>query len=181
MRKLFLSICLFFIAVFAVACAPQTEESDSTPTLPEVYTVTFVQEGQADVVKTVKEGETLQVPEIKATAPVGYSYEWERTDFSTLSEDITVHLKAVPNTYTIYYEVGDDSYASITSDTQSVVYDSTYSPLIPTRFGYTFAGWVVKDTDEVFDPETYTEAGDTYLMAKWTIDIDSDRWFTPDF
>lgn len=177
MKRLVLSLCLLGIVVFTVACAKQ----DGGESSPIFYTVTFVQEGQADEVKTVEQGKNLQAPEIVATPPVGYSYEWERTDFSALSGNITVRLKAVPNTYIVYYDIGDDPLAQIESEAQSVVFDSEFSPLIPTRFGYTFAGWVIKDTDEAFAPEKYTVAGDTYLLAKWTVDFESDRWFTPDF
>lgn len=184
MRKLLLSLCLVCIAVFAVACKKQ-DGGENAPSYevenPTFYTVTFVQDGQADEVKRVEAGKNIQAPAIKATPPTGYSYEWERTDFSKLTEDCTVRLKAVPNVYTVYYEIGDDSHAAIESKTQSVVYDGAFSPLIPTRFGYTFEGWVIKDTDEPFEPKTYTVAGDTYLVAKWALDIDSDRWFTPDF
>ena len=95
MKRVLLSLCLLVIAVFAVACGDKNgSESENTPVF---YTVTFVQEGQADEVITVEVGENLQTPEIKAIPPVGYFYEWERTDFSTLSEDCTVRLKAVPN------------------------------------------------------------------------------------
>lgn len=175
MKKRILFLYLILTVFFAVACASRSEEG-----LPISYTVTFVQEGQADVVKTVEQGDKVELPTIIATPPVGYTYEWERTDFSALSGNITVRLKAVPNQYTIYYDIGDDSLAQIESETQTVVFDGDFSPLIPTRFGYTFTGWVVVDTSEAFAPEKYTVAGDTYLVAKWTVDVESDRWFTPD-
>lgn len=60
------------------------------------------------------------------------------------------------------------------------MYDGALILYTPTRYGYVFSGWLVKDSDTPFAPLTYTEAGDTYLVAKWTIDPDSDRWFTPD-
>ncbi len=181
MKKIIFSLCLLWVITFAVACNPQGD-GGSLPNLPTFYTVTFVQEGQANEVKTVEQGKNLpDLPKITATPPVGYSYEWERTDFSSLSGDVTVRLKAVPNTYTVHYDIGSDSYAQIQASTQSVVFDSAFTPLIPTRFGYTFVGWLIKGTNEPFESQTYKVAGDTYLVAKWETDVYSDRWFTPDF
>ena len=165
---------------FAVACNPQGD-GGSLPNLPTFYTVTFVQEGQANEVKTVEQGKNLQdLPKITATPPVGYSYEWERTDFSSLSGDITVRLKAVPNTYTVHYDIGDDPNAQIQASTQSVVFGGEFTPLLPTRSGYTFVCWLIRGTNEPFESQTYTVAGDTHLVAKWKADFDSDPWFTPD-
>ena len=176
-KRLISSLCILGIAVFVAACASPGKGDTSTAVF---YTVTFVQEGQDDVVITVEQGQNIQLPKILATPPIGYSYEWERTDFSTLSEDITVQLKAVPNAYTIYYDIGDDPYAQIENETQVVLFDSDISLLVPTRFGYTFIGWLLKNTNEAFSAEKYEVAGDSYLVAEWEIDIDSDRWFTPD-
>ncbi len=177
MKKLVLFLCFITIAWFAVACTPQDDGESS----PVSYTITFVQEGQADEVKTVERGGGLQaLPEIKATPPVGYSYEWERTDFSSISGNITIRLKAVPNKYTIHYDIGDDSYAWIESETQSVAFDEEISLFQPTRFGYKFAGWVEVASNQPFTLEKYTTTGDTYLVAKWSVDAESDRWFTPD-
>ena len=161
---------------FSVACNLQ-DDGESSPTF---YTVTFVQDGQADQIKTVQKGENVELPVITVTPPVGYSYEWERTDFFDLSRDIIVRLKVVPNKYTVYYDIGEDLYAKIESKTQTVTYGEELVLLLPTRFGYTFDGWVFADTNEPFSLEKYTVAGDAHLIAKWSLDKESDRWFTPD-
>ena len=177
MKKRILFLGLIIIAVFAIACVLLGDGESSLNS----YTVTFVQEGQEDVIKAVEKGESIEPPEIVAVAPTGYTYEWERTDFSAITKNITVRLKAVPNVYTVYYDIGKDSYASIESKTQSVTFNEKVSLLTPTRFGYKFVGWVYKEGGEAFVLEKYTVAEDTYLVAKWLVDSESDRWFTPDF
>ena len=179
MKKIVLFLCSMTIALFAVACTSQGDGESSFISATS-YTITFEQEGQVDVVKTVESGEIVELPQIVATAPTGYTYEWDCTDFFSISSNMTVRLKAVPNTYTIYYDIGDDTFAQIDSKTQAVTFDQEVSLLQPTRFGYKFGGWFTVNVNEPFAPEKYTVAGDTYLVAKWLLDSESDRWFTPD-
>lgn len=178
MKKIAVFLCSLILALFAVACASQ---GDGVGAPSGQFTVTFIQDGQEAVKKTVYAGNSVTPPEIVATPPAGYSYEWERTDFSALSENITVRLKAVANVYTLYFDIGSDSYAQIASATQAVTFDSALVLPVPTRYGYTFVGWLKKGTNEPFAPEKYTVVGNTELVAKWAVDHDSDRWFTPDF
>lgn len=82
--------------------------------------------------------------------------------------------------YTIYYDIGDDAYAEIENDKQVVVYNGEVVLYEPARYGYTFLEWIDKETNEPFVLQTYSLARDVYLVAKWGIDLDSNRWFTPD-
>ena len=99
------------------------------------------------------------------------------SNFASSSESASEYP---PSVYTIYYDIGTDSYAEIESDSQEVAYNEALRLYEPTRYGYTFSGWLYKDTSQPFTLETYTIEGDTYLVASWTVDSDSDRWFTPD-
>ena len=82
--------------------------------------------------------------------------------------------------YTIYYELGGDSYAEIESKTQMVTFGAEIHLHEPTCYGYEFLGWMEKDSNEPFTLTTYIIERDSYLVASWGVDPDSDRWFTPD-
>ena len=173
-----IALCLSLLCcTLLFACADGRGGDKNTPV---EFTVTFVQDGVENVVKTVKTGDRVELPKIVAQPPIGYTYVWERTDFSAIEQNLTVRLKKVANTYTVYFDIGDDPSASIESLSQTVTYDGALSLYTPTRYGYVFSGWLVKDASTPFAPLTYTVVGDTYLVAKWTVDPDSDRWFTPD-
>lgn len=61
----------------------------------ETYTITFIQEGQSDVVKTLKKGETLTDVPVPVSA-AGYDIVWDKTDFSDVSENVTVTAVKTP-------------------------------------------------------------------------------------
>lgn len=82
--------------------------------------------------------------------------------------------------YTIYYEIGGDG-AEISANTQTVTYNEAFTLLTPTRNGYTFIEWRKTGTEERFESGVYTLETDVYLTAVWDVDIESDRWYTPDF
>lgn len=77
-------------------------------------------------------------------------------------------------TYTITYDANG---GSVSSDTQNYTINSTDPLLIPTRNGYTFAGWevVYYDPDDGNWEEGIAESplnnkyGDVRLQAKWTL------------
>ncbi len=178
MKRFAIFLCAVLLTVFTVACARQDDGVDVS--ISTSYTISFVQDGYETVEITVEKGEDVSIPAIRATAPEGYSYQWERTDFSNVSEDITVRLKAVPNVYVVYYDVGDYVFTEIENESQEVAYGETFLPLIPTRAGYTFLGWKRENEDGYFAPKKYTLLSDVYLTAVWEVDLDSDFWFTPD-
>ena len=68
-----------------------TSETTSEPTTPaeKTYTVTFVQEGKDDIVKTVKEGASLtDIPDLEQKT--GYTTVWSITEFPSVTENLTV-------------------------------------------------------------------------------------------
>lgn len=125
--------------------APALEEEEKT------YTITFQQIGVDDVVKEVKEGETLtDIPQPQPQT--GYTVVWEEVDLTNVQRDITVNAVETPNVYTITYNVNGGTLATLT---QEVTYDSEVTLATPTLDGYDFTGW------------TYN--GKSVINGKWKI------------
>ena len=81
-----------FALVAAVGLTGCNKNND--PPVPPVttVTVTFVQMGEENIVKTVEFGGTLtDIP--TPAARDGFIVAWDRTDFSGLVEDITVYRR----------------------------------------------------------------------------------------
>lgn len=111
----------------------QSETSEEKKT----YTVTFQQIGFENVVKEVKEGETLtDIPQPQPQT--GYTVAWEEVDLTNVQANIIVNAVETPNVYTITYNVNGGTLATLT---QEVTYDSEVTLATPTREGYDFTGW----------------------------------------
>ena len=131
--------------------APWQSESSAPDVEEKTYTVTFQQIGFEDVVKEVKEGETLtDIPEPQAQT--GYTVVWEEVDLTNVQENITVNAVETPNVYTITYNVNGGTLATLT---QEVIYDSEVTLATPTYAGYDFTGW--------------TYEGKSVVNGKWKI------------
>ncbi|MGN0822897.1 MAG: InlB B-repeat-containing protein [Candidatus Gallimonas sp.] len=151
-------------------------------TLTAVYadplTVTFIQTGCAPVVKTVVEGGTLtDIP--RPQAKTGYTVVWESADFTNITKSFTVNAMETPNNYTITYDLGtlaNDRYATISSKTQTVTFDTTFNLYTPSCYGYTFVKWVITGTDTAVTNGTWDRDDHLPLTAVWEKDESSDRW-----
>ena len=143
----------------------------------EVYTITFQQDGVEDIVKTVEEGEALtDIPEPNQV--VGYNVEWSVTDFSSITDHMTVTVVATAKKYTITYTLGtraNDSMAQLANKEQQVEYDATYELETPTCEGYIFVGWLQENTTTLFEDGVWNVDGNVRLVAQWTIDPASNR------
>ena len=95
---------------------------------PDTYTVTFVQSGQEDVVKTVNAGDTLT--DVPSVVPVtGYTVVWESKDLTNINKNITVNAVKTANTYTVTYDANG---GSVDENTQKVAFDAAYALKTPT-------------------------------------------------
>ncbi len=111
-------------AVLLAACCLAACGENGTPA---TYTVTFVQSGQEDVLRTVKEGETLT--DIPAVQPrEGYTVVWEEKDLTNISGNITVNAVETANTYTVTYDANG---GTVSSETLTVTYDAQYALATP--------------------------------------------------
>lgn len=171
------ALCVACAFCFA-ACGEETDGSPTDSSSSEssfeasVHTVTFVQDGRADIVKTVKEGESLtDIPE--PVSEKGYTIVWDRTDFSSVTENITVTAVKTANVYTITYELGVNNYATLGEKTQSVTYGQPFMLPTPEYDGSAkFFGWYIADengkaTDEKAENGDYLRTQDMTLIAVW--------------
>ncbi|MBQ3017566.1 MAG: hypothetical protein IJD89_01350, partial [Clostridia bacterium] len=72
----------------------------------EEYTVTFVQEGFANVVKTVKKGESLtDIPAPQSEE--GYIVEWEKVNLESITDNKIVNAIKTPIKHTVIFSQGD--------------------------------------------------------------------------
>ena len=134
--------------------------------------ITFVQEGQENIVKTIKKGESLtDIP--TPVSKDGYTIVWDVTEFENLNNSLTVNAVETPNQYTITYEVEP---GVLTETTQVVTFDSNvvyYKPL-KTAPNSEFGGWKIKGTETVLTDGVYKIASDvTLVFADW---ISIDDW-----
>jgi hypothetical protein len=171
MRKFLVLILALFI-VFSVGC------SNKSDGINDIYTITFLYEDGAKVVKTISGGENFEkLPEIEQKR--GYDAVWEIEDFSTIDKDTTVKVIYTPKVYKIHYDLGACPNATITASVQEIEFNSeitTYRPYLETivDFDYLFIKWVISGTDEEFTAEKYEFTEDIYLTAIW-------HKYTPDF
>lgn len=113
-----------------------------------------------------------------------YNLEWSRTDFTNVTEDISVELiSKTPYEYKITYDYGsrsnDKNLKKCDTDGKTVKYGEKIPALYkPSCKGYVFIGWkdeagkIVKEGERIFD---YTS--DIKVVAAWEIDLnDDDNW-----
>ena len=148
------------------------------------FTVSFVQDGCETIEKEVYVGETLSASDIPEPQPVtGYTVTWDKTDdeIAALTASTTVTAVKTANTYTVTYDLGvvaGDSYAQITATTQDFEYGKPGALYTPTCEGYIFEGWVIEGTETPFDVSVWDYPDDVTLVAVWSEDTGSDRWWT---
>lgn len=135
------------------------------------FNVTFVQDGQADFVVAVTEGDPLDINSVKAPVQIpGYTVVWGNADLSCITEDIRVTAEKTPISYDILYVLngGENNAANPTAytiESGRIILKSPSKPMA------TFNGWYAT---EDFDDETKISeietgsVGNITLYAKWT-------------
>ncbi len=169
--KKFLSLILCLtIAIGAgslAACGGNSKDSgygnsQDTGSETTIYTVTFKQYNQPDVVKTVEEGESLtDIP--TPVERTGYTVTWETVDLTNITKNITVEAIETPNTYTITYDAAG---GEVATPTQTVTYDQEYVLATPEKEDYLFQGWT-HNGNAVVSGEKWTIAENATLVATW--------------
>lgn len=113
----------------STSSSSKEDESLSSPSEQEV-TITFVQDGFDDVVKTIKKGGRLtSVPKPKTEK--GYEVEWDRKTFTSIEEDIVVEAVKTPIEYKITYELNGGTNNSKNPEVYTV--EDYKKPSIPQR------------------------------------------------
>ena len=143
-----------------------------------VFTVTFVQNGQEPIEVKVDAGSDLSdIP--TPVAKTGYTVEWDRTDFTNITENITVTAVETPMTFTVSFDGNGASYDT----TKSVSYDEEINWENPVKAGYIFLGWFIVDADGNATSEKFTDAvwnrlDGLSLIAQWEEDFSSNDGYT---
>ena len=102
-----------------------------------VVKITFKQNGQEDIIKTIDAGETLT--DIPMPSPkVGYTIYWDKNDFINVKKDMTVMAIEEAKTYTVILESNGGSVSPIT---MSVTYGQSYALPTPTHPNKEFKSW----------------------------------------
>lgn len=133
--------------------------------------ITFVQAGFADVVREVADESDLSEENIPEPQEVnGYDVKWNRSDFTNITNDLTVEIIKTPKTYQITYELNGGTNHSDNPTTYTIESPTLalYNP--EKAIGATFAGWYTNK--DFIDESKITEIkqgtyGDVTLYAKW--------------
>lgn len=171
MRK-FLATLLAVVTVAAlvVFCSCDTDKPDSSSSAeePTVYvTVTFVQEGQNDVVKTVEKGSALTDIPVPASVK-GYTVKWEEKNYDAVESDMTVNAVITANTYTITFDYGDSGFVG--PETLTVTYDAEFALPENKSTSVSFKGvtWKIEDTGEELVAGKYTVDKNITVKIEYT-------------
>ncbi len=129
------------------------------------YTVSFVQEGFVDVVKTVNEGDTLaDIPTHQAVQ--GYEIKWEEKDLTNIQSDITVNAVKTPIEYNIIYVLNGGTNNDENPNSYNV--EQSFELKAPAKEGYTFAGWYNDiDFNNLESGIALGSIGEKPFYAKW--------------
>lgn len=153
MKKLILFLTLI-LSIFCFVGCGQNEPNKPTNTK---YTITFRQEGQEDVKKSIIVGEKLSKSEIPTPALVdGYYVEWEIQDFSNITTDTVVNAKI---TFTITFKNGEEILKVIKLNKgQNLAKDSSELPKVPENKKWDRDFSLITSNEEVnsINLETYT-------------------------
>ena len=120
---------------------------------------------------TVEDVVTLKNP-----TRTGYTFAgWTGTDLSGKTMTVTIAKGTIgnrsytanwtANTYTLTYDVNGGN--ALADNTQSVIYDTNYSVVTPTRTGYSFVKWATSN-GTVYSGGMWKTANDVTVIAEWS-------------
>ncbi len=126
-------------------------------TLENTVTVTFIDTDENSIFRYVSVGDDLtNIP--NPTSKTGYNVSWDRTDFTNITENITVHAVSIAKTFTVNLNPNG---GTISNSIITVTYDQPYSLEEPIHDEYMFDTWKYGE-DSVS------------LSGVWNIDSNSD-------
>ena len=105
----------------------------------EQITVTFVHLDGSKTTETIYQGDSLTtLPQLPENNKVGYEYAWDRDDFFSIQEDITVRAIEKPKTYKIKLNTNGHGLTK----TVNVTYNEAYTLPTLTHTSYEFRYWM---------------------------------------
>lgn len=151
---------------------------DDNPSTPSVYTVTFDTNGASEIeAQQVTPGQSINLGSYTVTVPDdNYFYGWYLDEEftmrapSTFTPTSSVTLYAYWGTTRTYTLTFDSCGGSEVAPREYYAYSFLAEPQVPTRAGYTFAGWY---WDEDYSKEfifvgNTMPATDLTIYARWT-------------
>ena len=165
MKKIVLSILAAVFSLTLLSACNGAGNSNTT------YTVTFVQDGQTNIVKQVKSGEALRdIPLPQEVA--GYDVTWDKASFDSVSSNLTVTAVLTPKTYVIEYTVHpyfeNNGYEVVLEkQSQEVRYNATFELASASCEGLVFLGWWNEDEGDFIHSGTYTWTDGLTLVARF--------------
>ncbi len=148
------------IGTLCSACEQPNESSRIEENV--YYTVTFRQDGYEDIVKPVEAGKSLV--DIPATQYVkGHTTVWSWTDFTALTESITVTAVSTANTYTVTFDGAGETVVR----TQVRFGEPFVFPVVDRGEEYRLLYWKDKKTDIKVEAGVYAWDEDKTFVAVW--------------
>lgn len=106
---------------------------------PHYCMATFLVEGDTIATQKLKQGAVIEAPVMPERE--GYTFEWTNLPDS-ITADTTIVGAYLPNTYTVYYKVGDDIFAQVEVKYGEAIPEApVYTPVDTPEYTYTFEGW----------------------------------------
>ncbi len=149
-----------------VSASPDSSEGEEV-----YYTVTFKQQGRADIVfaQVAENSKFTDIP--VPTQKVGYTVAWDSAELAKLNgvvENVIVHAVEKAKTYTLTFAPNGGNVATTTI---TVVYGQAYELPYPTRSGHTFVSW--KNRTQSFSRKGVWkyDISDVNLVAQWEVGV----------
>ncbi|MCQ2387293.1 MAG: leucine-rich repeat protein, partial [Clostridia bacterium] len=149
------------------------------------HTVTFIQANEKDIVKTVDD--LADLTDIPTPKPVsGYDVKWDRTDFTNITNDLTINAVLTEKTFTVTYVLngGENNDSNPKEFTVNSADLTLYNPS-KNGVGVAFGGWFTTSTFTDSTRITRIASGtsdNVTLYAKWLeYKIESAEGFTIDY
>ncbi len=136
-----------------------TQDIDNQET--EKYTVVFKQNGFDDIKFFVNRGEPFtEIP--RPNQVKGHTTMWSVTDFSNITEDITVTAISTPNRYTVTYKSDGE-----TVSTAEILYGQSLTPPNLTKDEYILLRWQDEETGLEIESGNFAFDSDKTFIAVW--------------
>ena len=164
MKKVLVGIIvtgMFAFSALAVTSCVEVVDSGEK----EQVTVSFVQEGQETIEKTIDKGGSISLKDIPVpvnNAKYGYEIKWDRTNFKNLTEDTVVNAVEVAKKFVLMFESnGGEAIDAIT-----YTYDAPYELPVPVRAGYEFKCWYL-GSDKLEQSGVWSLTANVSVKAEW--------------
>ncbi|HHU56179.1 MAG TPA: InlB B-repeat-containing protein [Acholeplasmataceae bacterium] len=109
----------------------------------------------------------LPIPELEEAYFMGWYYENNLVEDGIwdIAKDVVLNAYFIKEKYNVYYDIGYNDLVEI----DEVRYGDSYTPIIPTREGYTFKGWLDEEGNSYEGDNEWKREEDLHLTAFWEV------------